>query len=161
MPTSLKERLRSNTSTRDRYDLRNSHEPEPQQPSSSRPLRSNHSRSDDGEDADDPDPPSPPSRPLSPLLSDGNADLQLLYKPQVTELVGLSFVSLWEMIRRNEFPAPLIIGNRSAWTRGEIQAWLASRPRREYLPPPDEEKRENAMAVRRLARKAKRARARS
>ena len=87
-----------------------------------------------------------------PPLSDGNDDaMRLLYKPQVVELVGLSFVSLWEMIRRGQFPAPRQIGSRSAWLRGEIVAWLQALPKREYLPA--EAKRENRLAARHRARK--------
>jgi predicted DNA-binding transcriptional regulator AlpA len=90
------------------------------------------------------------------FVSDGNADLQLIYKPEVLELTGLSFPSLWERIRRNQFPAPRMMGTRTVWLRSEIVAWLQGLPKRQYLPPPDEEKREHAMAARRLARKTRR-----
>jgi prophage regulatory protein len=47
--------------------------------------------------------------------------------------VRKSRVQLWRDIREGRFPAPIEIGaNSVAWYRGEIEAWMASRPRRTY-----------------------------
>lgn len=54
----------------------------------------------------------------------------------VTELTGRSRVQLWRDIRAGRFPAPIELGENSVgWPRSEIDAWLASRPRRSYGPP--------------------------
>ena len=47
--------------------------------------------------------------------------------------VHKSRVQLWRDIRAGIFPAPFELGpNRIAWSRSEIEAWKASRPRRTY-----------------------------
>jgi prophage regulatory protein len=43
---------------------------------------------------------------------------------------------LWRDIRLGRFPAPIELGpNSVAWRRTEVEAWLASRPRRTYASP--------------------------
>jgi prophage regulatory protein len=46
---------------------------------------------------------------------------------------GKSRVQLWRDIRAGTFPSPIAIGpNSVAWFKAEIEAWVASRPRRTY-----------------------------
>jgi predicted DNA-binding transcriptional regulator AlpA len=46
---------------------------------------------------------------------------------------GRSIPSLKRDCRAGRFPSPILIGaNRVAWRKSEIEAWLASRPRRQY-----------------------------
>jgi predicted DNA-binding transcriptional regulator AlpA len=50
---------------------------------------------------------------------------------QLMALVPYSRNRLWNMIRAGKFPAPIALGdNAVAWPREEVNAWLASRPRR-------------------------------
>lgn len=60
-----------------------------------------------------------PLEPVSPLI----------YKHELLDLTGTSYVSIWKWMRAGTFPRGLIIGGRTAWHRAEIDAWLASRPR--------------------------------
>ena len=54
---------------------------------------------------------------------------RLLRLREVVSIVGVSRATLYEMIRRGEFPAPVRIGARAVgWRQSEVQRWLASRP---------------------------------
>lgn len=58
-------------------------------------------------------------------------DRKVLSIREVVSRVGLSRSTIYEMIRRGEFPAPIELGpNRVGWLSDEIDAWLATRPRR-------------------------------
>ena len=47
-----------------------------------------------------------------------------------------SRVQRWRLIRKGDFPQPLILGkNRIGWFENEINEWLESRPRRTYAAP--------------------------
>ena len=49
--------------------------------------------------------------------------------PEVIAICGLSRSTIYEMIRRGEFPAPVRLGVRAVgWRRSDIEAWPASRP---------------------------------
>ena len=49
--------------------------------------------------------------------------------PAVVAACGISRSTIYEMIRRDEFPAPVKLGVRAVgWRRSDIEAWLASRP---------------------------------
>jgi predicted DNA-binding transcriptional regulator AlpA len=51
----------------------------------------------------------------------------------ISAAVAKSRVQLWRDIRADRFPAPVELGpNSVGWIRAEIDAWLASRPRRTY-----------------------------
>ncbi|WP_419923383.1 helix-turn-helix transcriptional regulator [Candidatus Poriferisodalis sp.] len=55
---------------------------------------------------------------------------QLLPRPQVERLTGLSTSSLYRAMRHSDFPEPLRIGTRSVrWRADEVQAWIDGRPR--------------------------------
>ena len=48
--------------------------------------------------------------------------------PEVITICGLSRSTIYEMIGRGEFPAPVKLGARAVgWRRSDIEAWLASR----------------------------------
>lgn len=62
-------------------------------------------------------------------------DTRILREPDVRRLTGLSRVQRWRCIRAGTFPAPVQLGpNSVGWVAGEIDAWLASRPRVNYAP---------------------------
>jgi len=48
----------------------------------------------------------------------------LLREVQVRELVPVSKVTLWRMVREAKFPAPLRIGRMTMWRRAEVLAWI-------------------------------------
>lgn len=51
--------------------------------------------------------------------------MQVLKRPVVSELTGLPRSTLYALIKRNLFPKPVKIGNRSvAWVKSEVEAWI-------------------------------------
>jgi prophage regulatory protein len=54
----------------------------------------------------------------------------LLRLPSVIARVGLKKSTLYEAIKRNEFPAPLRLGRRAVcWPSSAIDTWIAERIR--------------------------------
>ena len=61
---------------------------------------------------------------------------RLMPKREVLRVVGdTSFPTLWQLMRRGEFPLPVIVGGLSYWFSWEIEEWMASLPRRQYKKP--------------------------
>ncbi|HIJ85705.1 MAG: Prophage CP4-57 regulatory [Magnetococcales bacterium] len=53
---------------------------------------------------------------------------RLLRKKEVLAVSGLAVSSLYDLIRRGDFPRPRKLGERSvAWRESEIRAWIESR----------------------------------
>jgi len=53
---------------------------------------------------------------------------EILRKPRVLAAIGLGNTSLYEAIKRGDFPAPVKLGARAVgWRRSDVEAWLASR----------------------------------
>ena len=87
-------------------------------------------------------PPPPRRRPvktaaqLEPALKAAStvaANKRLLFKDEVLERVGgVSFVSLWRWMRDGKFPVAREVGGQSAWLESDIDAWMQSRPLRQY-----------------------------
>lgn len=52
-----------------------------------------------------------------------------LRRPEVEALIGLSRTTIYEMMKRGEFPRPVrITGKAVAWPESSITEWQASRP---------------------------------
>ena len=59
-----------------------------------------------------------------------NHSPQILREKQVTEMVGLSRVTIWRMERAGKFPQRVQLGDRAVgWIAEEINFWLESLPR--------------------------------
>jgi len=58
--------------------------------------------------------------------------MQKVLRPrEVVEITGLSKTTIWRKVRAGIFPAPIELGpNSIGWETSDIEAWLASRPRR-------------------------------
>ncbi len=53
---------------------------------------------------------------------------KVLSKRELTEMVGLSYPTLWRLMRRGEFPKPVPLSeNRVAWLESEVSKWLVER----------------------------------
>lgn len=53
---------------------------------------------------------------------------QLLRRPAVEELTGLSRSTLYEMMPKGAFPRPVKIGARAvAWRKSQVDAWIRER----------------------------------
>ena len=64
---------------------------------------------------------------LSPLES---APDRLVFKGELLERTGLSFPTIWLMMRKGEFPRSRVVGGKSAWLAREVDAWFVSLPLR-------------------------------
>lgn len=55
-------------------------------------------------------------------------DIGFIRLPQVKEITGLSKTSLYELMRKQQFPEPVRLGLRSvAWVRSEVNDWARRR----------------------------------
>jgi predicted DNA-binding transcriptional regulator AlpA len=55
-------------------------------------------------------------------------------KRRLLEKVPLSYPSIWKRMKRGEFPAPRYDGSKNIWDEAEVDAYLASRPKRACYP---------------------------
>ena len=53
---------------------------------------------------------------------------RLLSKREVLAIVGVSYPTLWSMMRANTFPRSRVVGGKSMWLSTDIEAWLATLP---------------------------------
>ena len=65
---------------------------------------------------------------------------QLLTRQEVVALVGLTYPSIWLMMREGRFPRSRVVGGKSMWVASEIDAWVDALPVRP-LKPLDEARR--------------------
>ena len=57
---------------------------------------------------------------------------RLLTRKQLLEIIPFSYPTIWELMRRGEFPKALRIGQQKvAWREDEVRAWIDSRPRQQ------------------------------
>jgi prophage regulatory protein len=55
---------------------------------------------------------------------------RLVFKGELLERTGLSFPTIWSMMRKGKFPRSRVVGGKSAWLANEVDAWFAALPRR-------------------------------
>ena len=60
---------------------------------------------------------------------------QLLSRQKILTLLDVSYPTLWGWVKTGHFPPPRTLSGsdkrgRLAWVESEVQAWIASRPRR-------------------------------
>ena len=58
------------------------------------------------------------------------APARLVFKGELLERTGLSFPTIWLMMRKGNFPRSRVVGGKSAWLAYEVDAWFAALPRR-------------------------------
>jgi predicted DNA-binding transcriptional regulator AlpA len=64
---------------------------------------------------------------MPPLDADDTSE-KLLLKYEVIGQIGLSYVSIWEMMQRGEFPRARTAGGRPVWLQSEIHTWIKQLP---------------------------------
>ena len=52
---------------------------------------------------------------------------RLIRLPQVKAMVGLGRSSIYDRIKRGEFPKPIKVGRVSGWIEAEVQVWISER----------------------------------
>jgi predicted DNA-binding transcriptional regulator AlpA len=60
------------------------------------------------------------------------APVRLIFKKELLHRVGLSFPTIWRLMREDRFPPARVIGRKSAWYEHEINEYLAQLPLRRY-----------------------------
>lgn len=60
------------------------------------------------------------------------ANKRFVFKGDVLERIGVSYPCLWRWMRDGKFPIALEVGGRCAWIKSDIDAWMLSRPARNY-----------------------------
>ena len=66
--------------------------------------------------------------PLTTVRRDTEMHEEILRKPRVLAIIGIGNTSLYEAIKRGDFPAPVKLGQRAVgWRRSDIERWLATR----------------------------------
>jgi predicted DNA-binding transcriptional regulator AlpA len=74
----------------------------------------------------------PQAAALSLPIPDSSAPIQgpprLLSRPEILEITGVTFPTIWAWMRGGTFPRSRIVGGRSMWRSDEIDAWMAALP---------------------------------
>jgi predicted DNA-binding transcriptional regulator AlpA len=60
------------------------------------------------------------------------ANKRFIYKPEVLERVGKTFVTIWRWMGEGKFPTARAVGGQIAWLESDIDEWMSSRPLRQY-----------------------------
>lgn len=53
---------------------------------------------------------------------------RLLSRPEILEITGVTFPTIWAWMRAGTFPRSRIVGGRSMWLSTEVEQWLAGLP---------------------------------
>ena len=70
-----------------------------------------------------------PATQVEPAPATANEPARFIFKPEVLDRVGVSYVSIWQWMRQGKFPRTREVGpGRVAWLESEIDEWFASRP---------------------------------
>jgi prophage regulatory protein len=70
------------------------------------------------------------TQPLPPVAETNHRGKRLLLKPAVLERVGLSYPTLWKMMREGTFPRARSVGTNVAWVEDEIDSFITNLPKR-------------------------------
>ena len=55
---------------------------------------------------------------------------ELIRRPDVQAMTGLSCAGIYKLMRQGRFPEPLKVTARAVrWRRSELEAWIDSKPR--------------------------------
>ena len=63
---------------------------------------------------------------------------RLIYRPDLLRRIGLSYPTVWRMMREGKFPRGRAVGGKTAWLESEIDHWIAALPERRLKGDPPE-----------------------
>jgi predicted DNA-binding transcriptional regulator AlpA len=55
---------------------------------------------------------------------------RLLSKGDVLDKVGVTYPTIWKLMRQGTFPRSVVVGGKVAWLEHEVDAWISALPRR-------------------------------
>ena len=70
---------------------------------------------------------------------------KVISKRELLESIPLSYPTIWQMMRRSEFPCSIKIGAKVGWFLDEVTDWLARRERSQFKPPAEAEARRRGL----------------
>ena len=53
---------------------------------------------------------------------------RLISKPEVLSRVGVTYPTIWKMMRADLFPRSREVGGKAMWVEEEIESWILDRP---------------------------------
>jgi predicted DNA-binding transcriptional regulator AlpA len=56
--------------------------------------------------------------------------VRLLNKHEILTIVGVTYPTVWKMMRDGRFPRSRVVGGKSVWRSDEVDEWLANLPTR-------------------------------
>ena len=56
---------------------------------------------------------------------------RLIFRREVLRRVGLSYPTIWKMMREGRFPRSRVCGGKSAWLEHEVESWIEGLPIRQ------------------------------
>jgi predicted DNA-binding transcriptional regulator AlpA len=71
--------------------------------------------------------PTPTEQPAAVVVRPG---ARLLSKGEMLDKVGLTYPSVWKLMREGAFPRAVVLGGKNAWLEHEVDAFIAALPRR-------------------------------
>jgi predicted DNA-binding transcriptional regulator AlpA len=75
----------------------------------------------------------PPDGPDDATRRTGGATpVRLIFKKELQRRIGLTFPTVWRLMRAGLFPRARVIGGKTAWIEAEIDAFIAALPLRRY-----------------------------
>ncbi len=63
---------------------------------------------------------------------------RLTFRPDLLRRIGLSYPTVWRMMREGKFPRGRAVGGKTAWLESEIDDWIAGLPVRRLKGDPPE-----------------------
>ena len=62
----------------------------------------------------------------------------MIHRPDLLRRTGLSYPTVWRMMREGKFPRGRAVGGKTAWLESEIDNWIAALPERRLKGDPPE-----------------------
>lgn len=57
-------------------------------------------------------------------------DTKIIRLPQVREMVGFGTTTIYDRMKKGEFPKQIKLGRMSGWLESEIKAWIEEQARK-------------------------------
>ncbi len=57
---------------------------------------------------------------------------RLIDRHELLAKTALSYPKIWMLMREGKFPRARAVGGRTLWLEGEVDAWIASLPQRQF-----------------------------
>jgi predicted DNA-binding transcriptional regulator AlpA len=67
--------------------------------------------------------------PKIPFTDAPPSNVRLLSKLEILERTGVTYVTIWKMMRAGTFPRSRMLGGKSCWIESEFNAWIATLPK--------------------------------